>query len=188
MILQVSPLPGSSDWEDYFYDPSADIDRRNFSAAQAFFLAQGHTVTIHDCANIAKFEAALLPHTHTQIRPLTDVPPALLSLGHAILQAQLASFASLMETSGRWFLNQYANDASFFTETCCSTTSRGIDPPPVSLPASLANAMWGSCLSLPVVQDLGYSCHPPPRLPPGIRWIPLASTPSPYLLDFPIQT
>ncbi len=28
----------------------------------------------------------------------------------------------------------------------------------------------------------------PPRLPPGVRWIPLALMPSPYLLDFPIQT
>jgi hypothetical protein len=35
----------------------------NFVAAQAFFLAQGHTVTIHDCANIAEFKAALTPDT-----------------------------------------------------------------------------------------------------------------------------
>jgi hypothetical protein len=61
MILQVSPLPGSTDREEYFYDPSADVDRGNFTAAQAFFLAQGHTVTIHDCANIAEFGATLPP-------------------------------------------------------------------------------------------------------------------------------
>jgi hypothetical protein len=160
MILQVSPLPGSSDQEEYFYDPTANVDCRIFLAAQAFFLAQGHTVTINDCADIAEFEVALPPDS--QICPLTDILPALLSQGHAILQAQLASFASLTETSGRSFLNQYANKASSFTETCRSTTSQGIDPPPVSLPASLANATQGSCLSLPVVQELGHSCRPPP--------------------------
>jgi hypothetical protein len=160
MILQVSPLPGSSDREEYFYDPSADVDCQNFAAAQAFFLAQGHTVTIHDCADIAKFKVALPPDT--QIHPLTDVPLALLSQGHAILQAQLASFASLTETSGRLYLNRYANNASSFTETCRSTTSRGVDPPPVSLPASLANATRGTCLSLLVVQELGRSRRPPP--------------------------
>ncbi len=63
MILQVSPLPGSSNQEEYFYNPSTDVDRGNFAAAQAFLLAQGHTVTIHDCANIAKFEVALPPDT-----------------------------------------------------------------------------------------------------------------------------
>jgi hypothetical protein len=129
-------------------------------AAQAFFLAQGHTVTIHDCANIVEFEAALPPDT--QIYPLADVSPVLLSQGHATLQAQLTSFASLMESSSQLFLNQYANDASSFTETCCSTTSRGIDPPPISLPASLANATQGSHLSLLFVQELGRSCRPPP--------------------------
>jgi hypothetical protein len=67
-----------------------------------------------------------------------------------------------MESSGRSFLDQYANDASSFAETCCSTTSRGVDPPPVSLPASLANATQGSCLSLTFVQELGRSCRPPP--------------------------
>jgi hypothetical protein len=83
MILQVSSLPGSSDREEYFYNPFADVDCGNFAAAQASFLAQGHTITIHDCAHIAKFEAALPPDT--RICPLTDVPPALLSQGYAIL-------------------------------------------------------------------------------------------------------
>jgi len=50
VILQVSPTPDSSDPEEYFYGPSADLNRGDFAAAEAFFLAHGHTVTIHDCA------------------------------------------------------------------------------------------------------------------------------------------
>jgi hypothetical protein len=109
MILQVSPLPSSSNQEEYFYDPSADIDRGPFAAAQAFFLAWGHTVTIHDCADLTKFQA---PYPSTSIRPILDVPSSLISQGHAILQAQLSSFASLADASGRPFLNRYSNDAS----------------------------------------------------------------------------
>ncbi len=33
MILQVSPLPSSSDREEYFYNPSANVDRGPFAAA-----------------------------------------------------------------------------------------------------------------------------------------------------------
>ncbi len=84
MILQVAPMPSSSDWEEYFYDPSADVDCGPFAAAQAFFLARGHTVTINDCADLAKFQAS---YPSTSIRPILDVPSALISQSHAILQA-----------------------------------------------------------------------------------------------------
>ena len=109
MILQVSPLPSSSNREEYFYNPSAYVNCRNFAAAQAFFLAQGHTITIHDCANLAKFQVS---HPSASIHPILDVPSSLISQGQAILQAQLASFVSLAEASGWSFLDGYADDTS----------------------------------------------------------------------------
>jgi hypothetical protein len=159
MILQVSPLPSSSNREEYFYNPSADVDHGSFAAAQDFFLAQGHTVTIHDCANLAKFQAS---YPSASICPILDVPSSLISQGQAILQAQLASFASLAEASGRSFLDRYADDASSWAAYQCTTASWGGDPPPVGLPSSLANATHGSCSTLPVIPEFGCSCHPPP--------------------------
>jgi hypothetical protein len=159
MILQVSPLPSSFDREEYFYDPSADTDCGNFAAAQAFFLAQGHTITIHDCADLAELQAS---HPSASICPILDIPSSLISQGQAIFQAQLANFASLAEASGWLFLDQYANNASSLAEYQRTTTSRGGDPPPVGLPSSLANATHGSCSTLPVVPEFGRSCHPPP--------------------------
>jgi hypothetical protein len=114
MILQVSPLPSSSDQEEYFYDLSTNIDCRPFAAAQAFFLARGHTIIIHDCADLTKFQAS---YPSTSIRPILDVSSSLISQGHAILQAQLASFASSADASSRSFLDQYTNNASTLAES-----------------------------------------------------------------------
>jgi hypothetical protein len=33
LVLQVSPLPGSADWEELFYDPFPDIRNGPFAAA-----------------------------------------------------------------------------------------------------------------------------------------------------------
>jgi hypothetical protein len=37
MIIHVSPLPGTSNPEEFFYDPFAGIEEGDFAAAQAFF-------------------------------------------------------------------------------------------------------------------------------------------------------
>ena len=64
LILQVSPLPGSTDREECFYDPSPDIGNGPIATAHAFFLAQGHDVLALNCLDIAgfKWHMHLLPH------------------------------------------------------------------------------------------------------------------------------
>jgi hypothetical protein len=55
LVFQVSPLPGSTDREEYFYEASPDDCNGPFAATRAFFLVRGHVVAVHDCPDIAKF-------------------------------------------------------------------------------------------------------------------------------------
>ena len=107
LILQVSPPPNSSDLEEYFYDPSANVDRGDFAAAQAFFLSHGHTVTVHACANLAEFQAS---HMGIAFHPLLVIPPDLIAQGYKLLLAQISRFRSLVagdDVSVRSFLSRY---------------------------------------------------------------------------------
>jgi hypothetical protein len=47
LLLQVSPLPGASDPDEFFYNPFANIESGDFAAARAFFIHNGHTVVYH---------------------------------------------------------------------------------------------------------------------------------------------
>ena len=79
LILQVSPPPDFSDLEEYFYDASANVDRGDFAAAQAFFLSHGHTVTVHACADLAEFQASQMG---IAVCPLSVIPSNLIAQGH----------------------------------------------------------------------------------------------------------
>jgi hypothetical protein len=60
-VLQASPLPGSTDQEEFFYDPLADITQGSFAAAQIFFVKNSHDIVAHPCADIAEFQETC-PH------------------------------------------------------------------------------------------------------------------------------
>jgi hypothetical protein len=85
LILQVSPLPGSSDQEKYFYDASPDNRHDSFATARAFFSAQGHTVVVHECPDIAAFQAAR--PLGLALHPLANFPPCVFTEGYETLQA-----------------------------------------------------------------------------------------------------
>ena len=49
LVFQVSPLLGSTDREEYFYEAFPNDPNGPFAAAHAFFLAMGHVVIVHGC-------------------------------------------------------------------------------------------------------------------------------------------
>ncbi len=85
MILQASPLPGTSNPEEFFYDPFANIEGGDFAVARAFFIRNGHTVIYHECPDTAAFQ---------EIFPLASfcyllsLPGGLIAKGFALLEAQ----------------------------------------------------------------------------------------------------
>jgi hypothetical protein len=85
LVLQVSPLPGSSDQEEYIYDASPDNRHGSFAAAHAFFSAQGHTVVVHECPDIATFQVA--GPFGLALHPLAKLPPRVFTKGYETLQA-----------------------------------------------------------------------------------------------------
>ncbi len=84
LVLQVSPLPGSSNWEEFFYDPSPDNCHGPIAAARKFFLVQGHVVIIHTCPDSTTFQA-VCPLRIT-LRPLSNLPLCVFAEGYAKLQ------------------------------------------------------------------------------------------------------
>ena len=84
LVPQVSPLLGSADQEEYFYDPSPDVHHGPFAATREFFLAQGHEVDTLECPDIAAFQAIRPPRV--SFTSLADLPPRVFTEGYAILQ------------------------------------------------------------------------------------------------------
>jgi hypothetical protein len=85
LVLQVSPLTGSTDREEYFYKASPDDCNGPFAAARAFFSARGHVPAVHDCPNIAAFQAA---HPFSlALSPLANLPSCVFVEGSKVLQA-----------------------------------------------------------------------------------------------------
>jgi hypothetical protein len=85
LVLQVSPLPGSSDWEEYFYNASPDNRHGSFAAARAFFSAHGHTLVVHEFLDIAAFQAAR--PFGLALCSLANLPPCIFAEGYETLQA-----------------------------------------------------------------------------------------------------
>jgi hypothetical protein len=84
LVLQISPLPGSSDREEFFYDHSLDNGHGPITAAHKFFLGQGHEVIVHACPDISAFQAAHL--FAITLCPLGNLPPHVFTKGYARLQ------------------------------------------------------------------------------------------------------
>ncbi len=84
LVLQVFPPPGSSDPEEFLYNPFANNVAGDFAAACVFFVKNGHNVVAHGCPDPDSFQQ-LFPGT--TLRYFSLVPPSILSRGHAILQA-----------------------------------------------------------------------------------------------------
>jgi hypothetical protein len=87
LVLQVSPLPGASDPDEFFYDPFANVKSDDFAAARAFFIHHGHTVVYHDCPDVIAFQE-LFPLV--TIGYLSLLPKGLIAKGHGLLDNQRA--------------------------------------------------------------------------------------------------
>jgi hypothetical protein len=85
LVLQVSPLPGSTDREEYFYEASPNDCNGPFATACAFFSVRGHVVAVHDCLDIAAFQAAR--PFGMALRPLANLPSRDFVEGSKALQA-----------------------------------------------------------------------------------------------------
>ncbi len=85
LILQVSPLPGTSNQDKFYYDPFANIKTSDFAAARAFFIHHGHTVVYHECPNAISFQE-LFPSA--SIGYISSLPEGLLAKGCELLAAQ----------------------------------------------------------------------------------------------------
>jgi hypothetical protein len=87
LVLQVSPLDGSSGQEDeFFYDAFADVKSSNFVAACAFYIHHGHVILVyHECPDASAFQG-LFPLAN--IRYISSLPDGLLAKGHDLLKTQ----------------------------------------------------------------------------------------------------
>jgi hypothetical protein len=82
LVLQVFPLPGSSDPKEFLYNPLPDVHNGAFTAAQTFFLDNGHNVVVCKCPNLAKFQVT---RPGVSILPLVDPPAPVFVRGYELL-------------------------------------------------------------------------------------------------------
>ncbi len=86
MIIQLSPVPGNIyDSDRFYYDPAGVLTGGPVGAVMAFAAAHGHPIAVHDCPDIQEFQAA---HPSAIIRPISEVPPAILARGLFLLASQ----------------------------------------------------------------------------------------------------
>jgi len=94
-VLQVSSIDAeSSEQDEFYYDPFADLDSSDFAAARAFFLHNGHAVIFHDCPDAIAFQELFL---RASIAYISSLPDALIAEGHRILAHQ----RTLLQSSRR---------------------------------------------------------------------------------------
>jgi hypothetical protein len=84
LVLQVSPLPGSSNREEFFYDPSPYDCHGPIAVARGFHLVQGHEVILHTCPDFTAFQA--VHPLRITLCPLSNLPLCVFSEGYARLQ------------------------------------------------------------------------------------------------------
>ncbi len=87
LVLQVSPLPGSSDADKFFYNPFTNVESGDFAAARAFFIHHGHTVVYQDCPDVIAFQEFFRLAT---IGYLSLLSKGLIAKGHGLLDDQRA--------------------------------------------------------------------------------------------------
>ncbi len=85
LVLQVSPIAGSSDPDEFVYDPFADIKSGHFVMTWAFFIYHGHIVVYHNCLDASAFQE-LYPLAN--IRYISLLHKGLITKGHGLLADQ----------------------------------------------------------------------------------------------------
>jgi hypothetical protein len=88
LILCISPPPGSSDPEEYYYDPLLDVIQGSFATAHAFFVTNGHEVTMIDCPD---FNAFVVASHGAIVCRIAKLPVLVLSQGGQLLLDQALS-------------------------------------------------------------------------------------------------
>ena len=96
LVLQVSPLPGSTDCEEFFYDPSPDVCNGPITVVCTFFLAQGHDILVLNCPDITEFQAA--HESGATLHPLIGLPPCVCIEGYEKLQELAIAVAWIAAT------------------------------------------------------------------------------------------
>jgi hypothetical protein len=84
LVLQILPLPGLSDQEEFFYNLLPDVHHGAFAATRTFFIEHSHQVVVHNCADIATFQA--MQPFGTTLWPLDNLPPCVFTKGYVRLQ------------------------------------------------------------------------------------------------------
>jgi hypothetical protein len=75
-ILQLFPFPGNYFKMDHFYySPFTDISLGDLTALLAYATEYGHTFDVHDCPDLAAFQAA---YPMAKVHPILEVSVALL--------------------------------------------------------------------------------------------------------------
>jgi hypothetical protein len=93
LVLQVSPLDGSSRQQDkFFYDAFADIESGNLAAKRAYFIHHGHVVVFHKGPNAFAFQE-LFPLAN--IGYIFALPDGLIAKGHDLLKTQCKILCTL---------------------------------------------------------------------------------------------
>ena len=96
-IIQLSPIPGNIyDVDQFYYDPAAKISHSNFGAILTFASAHGCPVVVHNCLDIHEFQVA---HPSVIVRPINEVPPAVIAWGCAFLAVQAGGLAVVQPPS-----------------------------------------------------------------------------------------
>ena len=91
LIVQLSPIPGNIyDSDRFFYDPAGILSLGPVGAVVAFAATHGYPVLVHECPDIQEFQAA---HPSAIIRPISEVPPAILARGLSLLASPSAPVA-----------------------------------------------------------------------------------------------
>jgi hypothetical protein len=85
LVFQISSLPGSSDLDEFFYNPYATLESGNFAAARVFFIHHDHIVVHHDCLGAMAFQE-LYPSAN--IGYISSLTKGLLAEGHRIIESQ----------------------------------------------------------------------------------------------------
>ena len=138
LIVQLSPFPGNIyDSDRFFYDPAGILSGGPVGAVVAFAAAHGHPVLVHDCPDIQEFQAA---HLSAIIRPISEVPPAILARGLSLLAGPSAPVAPAAAAP--------------------APVLEAVAPPPLvvpTAPSSSANESSASKLSSPLLSHASLS-------------------------------
>jgi hypothetical protein len=85
LVLQVYPLPGTTNHNKLYYDAFGNIELGDFTVARAFFIHHGHTVVYHDCFNAIAFQEL---YPLATIGYISSLLHGLIAKGHELLEAQ----------------------------------------------------------------------------------------------------